>query len=63
MDVAYVEKLENDYRSIEYLLSLQDMFGRNVHAKGRKAEDPKETVSAFSTMKTESSIQKWSSHG
>ena len=51
MDMAYVDKLAKDNNGVNYLVR-QDLFDRNVDARGMKTEDSKETVRAFLTMIT-----------
>ena len=52
MDLTYVDKLAKDNNGVKYLLVRQDLFDRNVDAKGMKSKDSKETVRAFLTMIT-----------
>ena len=52
MDLAYVERIDKDNNSVEYLLVRQDLFDRTVDAKGMKTKDSKETVRAFLSMFT-----------
>ena len=52
MDLTYVDKLAKDINGVKYLLVRQDLFHRNVDAKGMKTKDTKETVRAFFTMIT-----------
>ena len=52
MELAYVDKLAKDNNGVKYLLVHQDLFDRNVDAKGMKTKDSKETVRAFLTMIT-----------
>ena len=50
MDLAYVDKLAKDNNGVKYLLVCQDLFDRNVDAKGMNSKDSKETVRAFLSM-------------
>ena len=50
MDLAYVDKLAKENNGVKYLLFRQDLFDRNVNAKGMKTKDSQETVKAFSSM-------------
>ena len=52
MDLAYVDKLAKDKNGLKYLLVRQDLFDRNVDAKGTKTKSCKETVREFLTMIT-----------
>ena len=52
MDLAYVDKLAKENSGVKYLIVHQDLFDRNVDAKGMKRKDSKETVRAFLTMIT-----------
>ena len=52
MDLAFVEKLTKDKKSVKYLPVRHDLFNKTVDAKGRKTKDSKETVRAFSAMIT-----------
>ena len=52
MDSAYVDKLAKDNNGVKYLLVRQDLFDRNVDAKGMKTKDSQETVRAFLTIVT-----------
>ena len=52
MDLAYVDKLAKENNGAKYLLVRQDLFDRNVNAKGMKTKDSQETVKAFSSMIT-----------
>ena len=52
MDLAYVDKLAKDNNGVKYLLVRQDLFDRNVDAKGMKTKDSEETVRAFLSMIT-----------
>ena len=47
MDLAYVDKLAKENNGVKYLLVRQDLFDRNVSAKGMKTKDSQETVKAF----------------
>ena len=51
-DLANVDKLAKDNNGVKYLLVRQDLFDRNVDAKGIKSKDSKETVLAFLSMIT-----------
>ena len=48
MDLAYVEKLAKENNGVKYLLVRQDLFDRNLNAKGMKTKDSQETMKAFS---------------
>ena len=48
MDLAYVDELSKVKNGVKYLLVRQDLFDRNVDAKGMKTKDSKETVKTFS---------------
>ena len=50
--LAYLDKLAKDNNGVKYLLVHQDLFDRNVDAKGMKTKDSKETVRAFLTRIT-----------
>ena len=52
MDLAYVDKVAKENNGLKYLLVRQDLFDRNVNAKGMKTNDSQETVKAFSSMIT-----------
>ena len=52
MDLAYVDNLAKQNNGVKYLLVRQDLFDRNVNAKGLKTKDSKETVRAFLNMIT-----------
>ena len=39
MDLAYVDKLAKENNGLKYLLVRQDLFDRNVKAKGMKTKD------------------------
>ena len=52
MDLAYVDKLSKENKSVKYLLVRQDLFDRTVTAKGMKTKDSQETVKAFSSLIT-----------
>ena len=52
MDLAYVDKLAKKNNGVNYLLVRQDLFDRNVNAKGMKTKESQETVKAFSSMIT-----------
>ena len=52
MDLAHVYKLAKENNGVKYLLVRQDLFDRNVNAKGMKTKDSQETVKAFSSMIT-----------
>ena len=52
MDLAYVDKLAKENKSVKYSLVRQDLFDRTVNAKGMKTKDSQETVKAFSSMIT-----------
>ena len=52
MDLASVDKLAENNNGVKYLLARQDLFDRNVDAKGKKSKDSKETVRAFLSMIT-----------
>ena len=52
MDLAYVDKLDNDNNGVKYHLVRQDPFDRILDAKRMKIKDSKETVGAFLTMIT-----------
>ena len=56
MDLTYVDKLAKDNNGVRYLLVRQDLFDRNVDAKGMKSKGSKETVRAFLTMITKKRI-------
>ena len=60
MDLAYDDKLAKDNNSVEFLLFRQDVFYRNVDAKGKKTKGSEEEVSEFLTMitKKESTYEK-----
>ena len=47
MDLAYVDKLAKDNNGVKYLLVRQDLFDRNVDAKGMKTKDSMKIVRAF----------------
>ena len=51
-DLAYVDKLGKDNNGVKYLLVRQDLFDRNVDAKGMKTKDSKEILRAFLSMAT-----------
>ena len=53
MNMAYVDKLAKDNNGVKYLLVRQDLFDRNVDAKGMKTKDSKQKISAFLTTITE----------
>ena len=48
MDLAYIDKPAKDNNGVRYLLVRQDLFDRNVDAKGMKTKDSEQTVRAFS---------------
>ena len=52
MDLAYVDKLAKKNNGVKFLLFRQDLFDRNVDAKGMKAKDSKETLKTFSEVIT-----------
>ena len=52
MDLAYFDKLAKENNGVKYLGVRQDLFDRNVNAKGMKTKDSQETVKAFSSMIT-----------
>ena len=52
MDLAYVDKLAKDNNGVKYLLVRQDLFDRNVEAKGNITKNSKETVPSFLSMIT-----------
>ena len=52
LDLAYVDKLAKNNNGVKYLLVRQDLFDRNVAAKGMKSKDSKETLRAFLSMIT-----------
>ena len=52
MDLAYADKLAKKNNGVKYLLAGQNLFDRNVNAKGMKTKDAQETVKAFSSMIT-----------
>ena len=52
MDLTFVDKLAKDNNGVTYLLVRQELFDRNVDAKGMKTKDSKETVRAFLTIIT-----------
>ena len=56
MNLAYVDRLAEDNNGVRYLLVRQNLFDRNVDAKGMKTEDSKETVRAFLTMNTKKEL-------
>ena len=51
-DLAYFDKLAKITNGVKYLLVRQDLFIRNVDAKGMKTKESEETVRAFSSMIT-----------
>ena len=51
-DLDYDDNLAKEKNGVKYLLVRQDLFDRNVNAKGMKREDSQETVKAFSSMNT-----------
>ena len=63
MDVANVDKLANDHKTMKYLLVRKDSLDRTVDAKGMKTKDPIETVRAFLTMITKKNRQKKANKG
>ena len=48
MDLAYVDNLAKNDIGVKHVLVRQDLFDRNVDAKGLKTKDSKETVKTFS---------------
>ena len=50
MYLAYVDELAKDNNGVKYLLVRQDLFDRNVNARGMKTKDSQGTVKAFSSM-------------
>ena len=52
MDLAYVDKLAKENNGLKYLLVRQDLFDRNVKAKGMKTKDSQEFLKAFSSTIT-----------
>ena len=52
IDLEHVEKLAKDNNGLKNLLVRQDLFDRNVEAKGMETKDSTETVRAFLIMIT-----------
>ena len=52
MELAYVDKLAKDNNGVKYLRARQNLFDRNVNAKGNKRKDFNETIRAILTMNT-----------
>ena len=52
MDLSYVDKQAKDNNGVNYLLVRQDLFDRNVSAKGKKRKDFNETIRAILSMNT-----------
>ena len=52
MDLAYVDNLAKENNGVKFSLVRQDLFDRNVKAKGMKPKDSQETVEDFSSMNT-----------
>ena len=52
MDLAYVDKLAKEKKSVKYLLVRQNPFDRTAGASGMKTKISKKTVRAFLTMVT-----------
>ena len=52
MDLAYVDKQAKDNNGVKYLLVRQDLFDRNVSAKGKKRKDFNERIRADLTIIT-----------
>ena len=51
-DLAYVDKLAKDNNGVKHVLVRQDLFDRNVDARGMKTKNSKGWVRAFLTMIT-----------
>ena len=47
MDLAYVDNLVKEKNSVKCLLVRQDLFDRNVNAKGMKKKESQESLDAF----------------
>ena len=58
IDLPYVDKLAKDNIGVNCFLVRQDLFDRNVDAKGMKTNDSKETVRAFLSMTTKKNRSK-----
>ena len=58
MHLAYVDKLAQDYRGLNFFLFLQDLFNRTVVAKRMTTKDSNENVRAFLNVITEQSRPK-----
>ena len=58
MDLVYVDQLAKDINGKRYILVRQDLFDRNVHAKGMKTKGSMETVRAFLNLITKKQSQK-----
>ena len=58
MDLAYVDKLAREKNGVNYLVVRQDLFDRNVDAKGLKTKGSKETVRSFLSMITKKNRHK-----
>ena len=50
LDLAYLDKLAKDKNGIKYSLVHQDLFDKNLDAKGKKTKYSKETVRALLFM-------------
>ena len=48
MDLEYIDIFAKDNNGVRYLLVRQDLFDRNVDAKGMRTKDSKEPVKTFS---------------
>ena len=53
MDLANVDKLAKDCKSVKFLLIRQDLFDRTVDAKALTIKDSKRTVRANPNMMTQ----------
>ena len=58
MVLAYVDKLAKDNNGVKCLVVRQDLFDRNVDAKGMKTKDSKEILRAFLSMVTKRIVPK-----
>ena len=54
MDLAYVDKILKDNKSIKYLMVRQDLFDRTVVAKEMNTKDSRKTIQTFLTTVTKS---------
>ena len=52
IDLPYVDTFAKENNVVKYLLVRQDLFDRNVNAKGMKTKDSQEIVNGFSSIIT-----------